>query len=257
VVGVSDTFLTERGRAALGEARTEILRTSRTDAVQASVEAGAASGGKKDFVVNLVKFKHGVPPDSPLLKVALDEQLLEVVSSYLGFWPCLYSISAWLNFPVDAPAAKSQLWHRDPEDLQTIKVFIYLADVDAQCGPFTYIPKTHPFGSDADAGRPLGDQRRIADDAMRQVIPESRWRVCTGPANTMILADTLGYHRGGRPTNGQRILVTITYTSATPITEPPIWVSEMPPWVSSGIQKAALTSLVGGPEKARPTDPYV
>lgn len=240
----SDRFLTDAGRAELTKARDEILQTSRTESVQAAVAAGGSGGGKKDFVVNLVKYRHGVPADSPLLKVALDEQLLDIVSSYLGFWPSLYAISSWLNFPVDTPAAKSQLWHRDPEDLQTIKVFIYLVDVDEQCGPFSYIPGTHPFGSDAGTGNALGDQRRITDEAMRDVFPPARWKVCTGPANTMILADTLGYHRGGRPTAGQRILVTFTYTSGTPITDPSIWVAGMPTWISTGIQEAAVRPLL-------------
>ena len=243
----SDGFLSTGGRTALEQARSEILTASRSDGVQAAVAAGGSSGGKKDFVVNLVKFKHGVPANHPLLKVALDERLLEIVSSYLGFWPSLYSISAWINFPVDAPAAKSQLWHRDPEDLQTIKTFIYLVDVDEQCGPFSYIPRTHPFGADAGADSALGDERRITDEAMQAVFAPERWKVCTGPANTMIMADTLGYHRGGRPTRGQRILVTFTYTSGTPITDPPITVEGMPSWASTKIQQAAVKPLLQNP----------
>lgn len=240
----SDTFLTATGRTALEQASSEILHASRTESVHAIVKAGASSAGKKSYVLNLVKYPHGVPADSPLLKVALDEKLLEIVSSYLGFWPCLYSIAAWLNFPVDAPASKSQLWHRDPEDLQTIKVFIYLVDVDEQCGPFTYIPKTHPFGAEATNGLTLGEQRRIPDESMRHVFPTTLWRVCTGPANTMILADTLGYHRGGRPTAGHRVLITFTYTSGTPIIAPPISVAGTPTWISARIQDAALKPLL-------------
>jgi hypothetical protein len=255
----SDTFLTETGRAGLAQASHEILRTSQSESVRAVVAAGSSSAGKKDYVLNLVKFPHGVPADSPLLKVALDEKLLEIVSSYLGFWPCLYSISAWLNFPVAAPASKSQLWHRDPEDLQTIKVFIYLVDVDENCGPFTYIPRTHPFGADATSGGELGHQRRIPDESMLQVFPLTRWRVCTGPAQTMIMADTLGYHRGGRPTSGQRVLITFTYTSGTPITDPPISVIGTPAWMSARIQHAAVKPLLrpahplrGGSKKEGP-----
>lgn len=240
----SDSFLTTSGRTALVQASSEILHTSRTESVQAIVAAGASSAGKKDYVVNLVKFRHGVAADSPLLKVALDEKLLEIVASYLGFWPSLYSIAAWLNFPVDVPASKSQLWHRDPEDLQTVKVFIYLVDVDEHCGPFSYIPRTHPFGADAIKAGRFGDQRRIADESMRDVFPPTRWRVCTGPANTMILADTLGYHRGGKPTAGHRVLITFTYTSGTPIIDPPISVAGRPAWISARIQEAALEPLL-------------
>ena len=123
-------------------------------------------------------------------------------------------------------------------------LFRSLVDVDEQCGPFSYIPRTHPFGSDAGLGGALAEERRISDEAMQGVFSPDRWKVCTGPANTMILADTLGYHRGGRPTRGQRILITFTYTSGTPITDPPIAVTSIPSWVSTDMQRAAVKPLL-------------
>lgn len=246
VTGPSDRFLAEQGRTALADASREILATSRSPRVQAVAASGAASTGKKDFVVDLVKYPHGIPADSPLLKVALDPKLLEIVSAYLGLWPCLYAISAWLNFPTEAPAAKSQLWHRDPEDLRLIKVFIYLVDVDERCGPFTYIPGTHPFSPTRIDTAAVDRERRTADEQMQQVFAPSQWRVCTGPANTTILADTLGFHRGGRPTAGQRVLVTFTYTSRTPIVEHKLHVAGTPAWATLPIQRAALELLLDG-----------
>lgn len=242
--GPSDRFLTAEGRRALDEASKEILETSRSPRVQAVAASGASATGKKDFVVDLVKYPRGIPADSPLLKVALDPRLLEIVSSYLGLWPCLYAVSAWLNFPTEAPAAKSQLWHRDPEDLRLIKVFIYLVDVDEQCGPFTYIPATHPFSANLAKAQPLEEARRTQDDRMQEVFAPSQWKVCTGPAHTMILADTLGFHRGGRPSAGQRVLVTFTYTSRTPVVEHKLHVAGTPAWATSPIQRAALELLL-------------
>jgi hypothetical protein len=75
--------------------------------------------------------------------------LLEIVAGYLGLWPRLPAIGAFLNFPTDEEAKESQLWHRDAEDRRLIKVFIYLNDVGSQNGPFCYIPKTHPFSTGA------------------------------------------------------------------------------------------------------------
>lgn len=242
--GPSDRFLSASGRAALDEASKEILDTARSARVQAVAASGASATGKKDFVVDLVKYPRGIPADSPLLKVALDPTLLEIVASYLGVWPCLYAISAWLNFPTPAPPAKSQLWHRDPEDLRLIKVFIYLVDVDQQCGPFTYIPATHPFSPNLAKGHRLDEARRTQDEQMQQVFAPSEWRVCTGPAHTMILADTLGFHRGGRPTAGQRVLVTFTYTSRTPLVDHKLYVTGTPPWATLPVQRAALELLL-------------
>jgi hypothetical protein len=150
-----------------------------------------------------------------------------------------------LNYPTEAPPQISQLWHRDPEDLRLIKAFIYLVDVDDQCGPFTYIPRTHPFGAESASGQRFDKKKRIADDRMGRVFPEASWRVCTGAANTMILADTLGYHRGGKPSVGRRILMTFTYTSGVPITERALSIDRMPDWISSDIQRWAVKPLLG------------
>jgi hypothetical protein len=196
-----------------------------------------------------------MPATDPLLRVALDQQLLEVVSGYLGLWPCLHSVAAWLNYPTDAPPELSQLWHRDPEDLKLLKAFIYLTDVDDECGPFTYVPGTHPFGARNQTLARLKTKQRLTDETMASSLPPAEWRVCTGKAQTLILADTVGYHRGGKPTAGhRRILITFTYTSSTPITERRLRVRAVPAWATSALQRFAVKPLVhpgGPPEKSK------
>lgn len=241
VVGQSDDFLTEEGRQALVEASAEILKLSQADDVQRrAVCTESNSDQLKDFIVYLVPHDQELPADSPLVRLAADRKLLEIVSSYLGFLPRLHAISAWLNYPTDQPAKVSQLWHRDPEDLKIVKVFIYLVDVDENCGPFTYIPDTHPFGSDTARALQYEKRKRVLDDEIGSDFPPQTWRTCTGPKNTMILADTVGYHRGGKPSKGQRILMTFTYASATPLTDRSFHIRGEPSWVSDEIQEYAL-----------------
>ena len=249
VVGPSDRFLTEGGRAALTAAADAIIARRESDDVQALVRGQASTpDDQKEFVAHLVSHPDGVIADGPLLKVALDEKLLETISGYLGFWPGLYSIDAWLNFPTDAPPAYSQLWHRDPEDLRQIKVFIYLSEVHAHSGPFTYIPRTQPFGADAGKARRYEHKKRLSDKEMQKVFPQSAWRVCTGEPFTMVLADTLGYHRGGKPTEGTRTLITFTYTSGTPILDRPLRLAAKPEWIAGALQEYAAAPLL----EARP-----
>jgi len=252
VVGLADRFLTAEGRRALGAAAARIVERSSSEEVEAVVRGtGGDADRQKEFLVHLVSYPDGMPADDALLKLALDTKLLEIVASHLGLWPCLHSVGAWLNYPTDAPPELSQLWHRDPEDLKLIKVFVYLIDVDARCGPFTYIPRTHPFGADAATSPKLERKKRMPDERMTRFFAPGRWRVCTGPANTMIIADTVGYHRGGKPVAGKRILITLTYTSGSPISRRDLWVQHMPGWISSGIQKAAVRPLLVGPQPAR------
>ena len=158
-------------------------------------------------------------------------------------WPSLHSIGVWLNYPMDTPATSSQLWHHDPEDLKLVKVFIYLDEVAADNGPFTYIPQTHPFGARVLEAKKHKKKERLVDDQLTDVFPPDTWRVCTGPARTMIIADTLGYHRGGKPTTGTRLLVTFTYTSGTPLVQPSMYLSDTPAWTRSAIQRMAVKHL--------------
>jgi hypothetical protein len=168
-------------------------------------------------------------------------------------WPALHSIGAWLNYPTETPAASSQLWHHDPEDLKLVKVFIYLEDVGEENGPFTYVPKTHPFGRKVLEADKLEKKERLGNDQISGLFPPEDWRVCTGPALTMVLADTLGYHRGGKPSAGTRTLITFTYTSGTPLVQPSIWLRGTPDWISSDIQRVAVKQLGTAPPAKRAT----
>ena len=58
-------------------------------------------------------------------------------------------------------------------------------------------------------------------------------------------------HDRGKPLAGQRILITFTYTSGSPITNRALWLRTAPDWASSAIQQSAFRSLVG----ARPAPP--
>ena len=155
-------------------------------------------------------------------------------------WPRLHAIKALLNYPTPGDARHSQLWHRDPEDVRQIKVFIYLTDVDEQNGPFCYIPRSQPFGSKASIDPECSNPKRITDAEMSRAIPQSAWVSCTGPAGTMILADTVGFHRGGRVMTGTRVLINLTYTSGTPFGPSPLKFQGVPSWASHEIQRYAL-----------------
>lgn len=209
-------FLGPEGLAALDETEAFIRARVASDEVQAILKAGRNSGQHKDYLVNIIEFDAPMPADHPVVRLASDERILSAVAEYMGMWPQIHAIGSWYNYPVDQEAKASQLWHRDPEDLKTVKIFIYLDDVGPKQGPFTYIPATHPFGPDCGTAPQHAHPRRVLDAEMERTFPRARWQSCTGPARTMVMADTVGFHRGGNVEEGHRLLITVTYTSGVP-----------------------------------------
>lgn len=109
----------------------------------------------------------------------------------------------------------SQLWHRDREDLQILKMFIYLTDVDENGGPFTYAPSTHIKGKIQQEPEYLVEfgVNRTTNEMMDKLVPKEKWITATAKKGTVIFADTHGYHKGGFVKEGYRILFTAMYVS--------------------------------------------
>jgi hypothetical protein len=95
----------------------------------------------------------------------------------------------------------------------------------------------------------------VTDEDIDRLFPRSTWRICTGPAETMILADTLGFHRGGKPTGGIRLLVTFTYTSGTPLFKHAVRLKGDPVWISSAIERCAIKQLCIAPARSKKNKP--
>ena len=116
IVAPSNRFLSDEGQKALSKASEMIIAIARGDKVQAAIARGISDRNKKDFLVELVKWEQEHDADSPLLRVGLDPKLLEIVASYLGMWPCLHAIGAWLNFPTEGKpkgvATLASRWRR-------------------------------------------------------------------------------------------------------------------------------------------------
>ena len=129
----------------------------------------------------------------------------------------MYEIYIEKTLPVgDASPEYSQNWHRDPEEKKTLKIFLYLNDVNVDCGPFTYIlrsqptaksrlsklfPQKLPHGSYPDA------------DSIKDAVEDNSYFVATAEKATLIFCDTAGLHRGGHATKHHRIMSTAFFPS--------------------------------------------
>jgi len=172
--------------------------------------------GFKDFCVHLLGRHPTLAPDSLPVRVGLHEQLKGIADGYFGLRTSLADANIWRNLRSDAEPRSSQLWHRDlHHDHYVLKMFVHLEDVEPGTGPFSYAKGTHGKGDRhvrAEGSKDALTYRTLDEDLAR-VVPRERWVECTGPAGTVVLADTIGYHRGGWARTEDRLVFQAFWTS--------------------------------------------
>jgi hypothetical protein len=170
----------------------------------------------KDFLVRKYDVDGVVALDDPWLSICLSRRMVDVATAYLELWPKLEYVDLWYSLPVGSSSERraSQLWHRDFDDLHLLKAFLYLTDVDAETGPFEYVPGSQPGGRHAGfhPWAPMGFGR-VSEEALGEEVSADEVRTFTAPKGTIIFCNTSGLHRGGFAETKPRVLSTVTYCS--------------------------------------------
>lgn len=159
-------------------------------------------------------------------------------------------IQSILRHACDGPPDPQTALHADTFH-PTVKAWLFLTDVAPDAGPFTYVPGSHRLTAErldwerrmslAAAGSPNHENRqgsfRIDRGELAQLgFPEPR--VFAVPANTLVVADTFGFHARG-PSAGRSLRVEIwAYGRRSPFIP---WAG-FDPWTGTGL---ARRSLVG------------
>lgn len=131
-----------------------------------------------------------------LIRFALNQDILQKISLYLGAVPFLEWVEVINSNPVDAPLVKSQLWHKDGTDNKMIKVFINIFDVDETHGPLSFYP------IQASKRVPLHKNlmsHYLSDDQIAAWIDPAQKLQYTSPTGPALMLDTANcYHMGSR-----------------------------------------------------------
>lgn len=182
---------------------------------------GDAPEGKDDVIRRrfLKKGKDKSRPvftfDQPWLRIAASERLVDVVNAYRGELTKLYYLDNWYTMPYagadDRVAAQN--WHRDPEEEHVVKVFTYFSDVDEGAGPFEYVRGSATGLRHGDLWRWGQDARYPPTEELERAVPAEDRLTLTGPAGTMLVCDTGGFHRGGFARSKPRVLSICTYVA--------------------------------------------
>ncbi|MGI4893660.1 MAG: hypothetical protein ACRYF3_00930 [Janthinobacterium lividum] len=201
------------------EARVRALQKAHAaeiDERRAALARGEVEARTKGYLVELLGQRPAVDPGDPLLQFAMQEQVLGVAEEYFETRVRLHDVNVWQNLATDAPASKSQRWHRDLlEDTKILKAFLYIDDVPAGAGPLNYVK-----GTNTSAGRRIklparwdGIGYRVEEDLIDATFDESTMVRALGRAGDVAWADTLGLHRGGHAQTVDRLVVMYTFCS--------------------------------------------
>lgn len=139
-----------------------------------------------------------------VLDLANHPDMLALAAGYLGYTPVITLMGLRWSFPLGDSGADAdvQHFHRDVEP-GSIKLLVYLTDVDETSGPHRYVPRSHLDRM------PLRMQRYADDEVLRRYGGSVS---ITGPAGTAIAIDNKGIHKGVPPQACPRLLLVIQYS---------------------------------------------
>ncbi len=145
----------------------------------------------------LIKSKH-------ILKAANNQNLLNILKSYFGCSFKLDWIWAWWSFP-SKELAGPQMFHRDYESMNFLKVFVYLSDVNELSGPHEYIIGSHRVNR-------LYKRERFSDKKIYDNFTKDRILTINGKKGKTFIANTFGIHRGLQPKNERRLVLVYLFS---------------------------------------------
>jgi hypothetical protein len=138
----------------------------------------------------------------------LDEGIMEIAGRYLQCRPVIAQVAAWWTFPRgQADSASAQLYHFDLGGIKWLKVFVYMTDVGPENGPHAFIR-----GSHRTIGRKIWRDGRYTDEEVFSMYSKSDEVVFTAPVGTVLIEDTLGFHKGMPPASGHRFVFQPEYS---------------------------------------------
>jgi hypothetical protein len=158
--------------------------------------------------------------DSPEMQLATSEEMLRSVALYLGKLPMLLDISARISLSdPDRPGASlsgSQMFHRDMDDVSSVKVWILCSDVAKENGPTVLLPTKLSDAVAQKIGYRQGD--KIPNDLPFATHTEALFEA-TGPIGTTFATDTCAsFHYGSRTeVSKERLVLYFQYVTSTSV----------------------------------------
>jgi len=136
--------------------------------------------------------------------------IIDVAGAYLDCMPALCTCNLRKSFITNLPEGGTQIYHSDPNSPRFLKFFIYLNDVDLNSGPFCYVEGSHTKKFEVN-GHNWNKQYNWDLNIINQIYGEDKVKYLTAKKGDLLIADTNGWHRGTKPLDNERTMLTIDY----------------------------------------------
>ena len=152
--------------------------------------------------------------------LAFDPFFLEIAKRYLGTNPIFVQSSYWIteykSSNTNEVKSATQNFHQDYDDINFLKIFIYLTDVDENTGPHRYIKSSLKNMITPENYKPSG---RLTDDFIKSNYENDVVHII-GKKGTILLENTHGFHSGSELKEGKRHILQFQYgISKVPFTD--------------------------------------
>jgi len=154
---------------------------------------------------NNIQLKSPLLQSELIKKLSSDKGTSQIADNYLKCKSLSTGVNFRLSFANSLTPEDTQIFHQDKDAHKVVKFFIYLTDVSEADGPFQYVLGSH-IGSP-----PMRIRRyhRIDEDDVLSIF-KNKIKTCVGKKGDLIIADTTGIHRGLKPIDADRLMLTLT-----------------------------------------------
>ena len=176
-------------------------------------------------------------PAPHIIELANHPELITLAEQFLGCVPTIYSINCWWSFPAkQVQMRNTQSFHHDIDDFRFLSLFIYLTDVDEECGPHQYVPGSHTvsglktllansFGLKTSLDRAtimesgsfntiikllINGQSYLTADHFQEIFGNN-YNTFTGNQGSGFISTPVGFHRGLTPRKRPRLMLWVRY----------------------------------------------
>lgn len=165
--------------------------------------------GERKFrnLTDSIKLKDPLVNLPELINFSLNKRILSLISNYFGCVPYLTFLKCVKTYKNKIKEHDTQYFHIDVNATKLLKVFIYLNDVNSKGdGPFYYVKNSYK-----NIQKKWGKRSRWEDDYLKNIYSSKNFIPILAKKGDVIIANTVAFHRGLKPTKKDRNIVIINY----------------------------------------------